>query len=257
MALILVSIICRRHSFWKYEASFHCNLIFEMFLLLCFDFLIWPKLHWIFRKTSICTNFYFVPLCQNVQVTITTIFLPFNWFRFHGKLGYSWISWISFFLFFRFDFLICSKLHLIFRKIFVWHYHHKQSFWNNKQQSQVQSNRFKIPSSGVPITSNQPILGIFGQTKLMQILRTLIQKTHFSKQVEKSGALCNILPCVWKFLHRQKKMLPFLSDFGPVQLRAELSSWAPKAAQARKSFEFWLVSWPNLQSNFEQLSKRI
>ena len=39
----------------------------------------------------------------------------------------------------------------------------------NKQQNQVQSDRCKIPSDGIPISSNQPIFGIPSQTKLMQI----------------------------------------------------------------------------------------
>ena len=73
--------------------------------------------------------------CQDVQVTITTIFLSFNRFRFCGKLGNSLVyrqnCWISFLLLFCFDFLIWSKLHWVFRKIFVWHYHQKFSdpFW--------------------------------------------------------------------------------------------------------------------------------
>ena len=41
--------------------------------------------------------------------------------------------------------------------------------WHNKQQSKVQSNRCKIPTDGVPFSSNQSIFGIPGQTKLMQI----------------------------------------------------------------------------------------
>ena len=39
----------------------------------------------------------------------------------------------------------------------------------NNQQSQVQSNQFKLPIDGVSISSNQAIFGIPGHTKLMQI----------------------------------------------------------------------------------------
>ena len=43
------------------------------------------------------------------------------------------------------------------------------SYWHNKQQSKVHLDQCKIPTDGIVISSNQPILGIPGQTKLMQI----------------------------------------------------------------------------------------
>ena len=43
----------------------------------------------------------------------------------------------------------------------------EDSYWHNKQQSQVQLDRCDTDS--VLISSNQPIFGIPGQTKLMQI----------------------------------------------------------------------------------------